>query len=236
VNPHAAAAEWSSPLWTIAEAARSLGFGLAPGILAIAVGLALAAVGARSLAKRDLEAAWIAVVPPALCAIVLVAMGRNLWPRSFFFAAGFLALLGAEGFLAIADRLLPKIADALAAALVVAALALLPRIWNLPKQDFAGARDFANSVRGPSERVLTVGLARFPYEAYYGGGFTPVDSLAELEREIDGDREALVITTFPIYLRSRRPEIARALDERGSEIGRFRGSMGDGDVVVLRVR
>jgi hypothetical protein len=45
-----------------------------------------------------------------------------------------------------------------------------------------------------------------------------------------------VISTFPIYLRSRRPEIAELLDERATEVERFRGSIGDGDVVVLRVR
>lgn len=236
VNPYAAQAEWSSPLWTLAEAARSLGFGLVPGLLAIAGALAVAGIGATSLWKRDREAALIVALPALLCAIALVVMGRNLWPRSFFFAAGFLALVAAEGFLAVVDRLLPRIADALAAAAVVASLALLPRIWNLPKQDFAAARDFAISVRAEGEPVLTVGLASFPYEAYYGGGFTPVDAREELERELAGGREALVITTFPIYLRSRRPEIARVLDERGVEIERFRGSVGDGDVVVMRVR
>ncbi|MFN0006586.1 MAG: glycosyltransferase family 39 protein [Planctomycetota bacterium] len=235
VNPYKAPAEWSSPLWTAAEAARSLGVGLVPGLAAIAAGVLVAAIGAKSLWKRDREAACIAVVPFALCAIVLVAMGRNLWPRSFFFAAGFLALLGAEGFLALADRILPRIADALAAAAVVVALTLLPPIWKLPKQDFAGARDFALAARTEGGKVLTVGLASFPYEAYYGGGFTPVDSREELEREL-ADGEALVITTLPVYLRSRRPEIARILDERGTEISRFRGSVGDGDVVVLRVR
>jgi len=236
VNPYAAKADWSSPLWTIAEAARSLGVGLVPGLFVIAGALAVAGIGAASLWKRNREGALIVALPALLCAIVLVAMGRNLWPRSFFFAAGFLALVAAEGFLAIADRLLPRIADALAAAAVVTSLALLPRIWNLPKQGFAAARDFAISARTGGERVLTVGLASFPYESYYGGGFTPVDSREELERELAGGREALVITTFPIYLRSRRPEIARALEERGREIERFRGSVGDGDVVVLRIR
>jgi len=236
VNPYAAPAEWSSPLWTAAEAARSLGFGLVPGLAALAAGLALAAIGARKLYGRDREAACIAVVPAALCAVVLVAMGRNLWPRSFFFAAGFLALLGAEGFLALVDRILPRIADALAAAAVVVWLTLLPPIWKLPKQDFAGARDFAIAARAEREKVLTVGLASFPYESYYGGGFTPVDSREELERELAGGREALVITTLPVYLRSRRPEIARILEERGTEISRFRGSVGDGDVVVMRLR
>jgi 4-amino-4-deoxy-L-arabinose transferase-like glycosyltransferase len=235
-NPFAAQAEWTSPLWTIAEAARSLGFGLVPGLLALAAGAAVAALGVASLWRRDREAAAIAVLPAAACGLVLLAMGRNLWPRSFFFAAGFGALVAAEGFLAIADRLLPRIADALAAAAVVASLALLPRVWNVPKQDFAAARDFALSARAAGEPVLTVGLASFPYEAYYGGGFTPVDTREALERELEAGREALVITTFPIYLRSRRPEIARVLDERGEEIGRFRGSVGDGDVVVLRLR
>jgi hypothetical protein len=207
-----------------------------PGLLALAAGAALAALGVASLWRRDREAAAIAVLPAAACGLVLLAMGRNLWPRSFFFAAGFGALVAAEGFLAIADRLLPRIADALAAAVVVASLALLPRVWNVPKQDFAAARDFALSARAAGEPVLTVGLASFPYEAYYGGGFTPVDTREALERELEAGREALVITTFPIYLRSRRPEIARVLDERGEEIGRFRGSVGDGDVVVLRLR
>jgi mannosyltransferase len=235
-NPYAAKAEWSSPLWTLLEAARSFGFGLAPGLLVLAAGLAIAILGLARLWKRDREAAWIVLLPPALCAVALVALGRNLWPRSFFFAAGFMALIAAEGGLAVLDRLLPRAADALAAALVVASLALVPRQWRLPKQDFAGARDYALSARAAGEPVLTVGLATFPYQEYYGGGFTAVDSREDLERELAGGRGALVITTFPIYLRSRRPDLARALEQRGREVRRFPGSVGDGDVIVLRVR
>jgi mannosyltransferase len=244
-SPYAASSEWKSPLWTIAETARSLGFGLVPGLVALAIGAAIGWVGLRRIWKADREAALLCVVPVVLCALTLVLMRRNLWPRSFFFAAGFGALVAAEGLLSVLDRLAERArlgrfaspaATAFAGLALVALAARLPAEWERPKQDFEGARNFVQAARSDGESALTVGLASFPYSAYYGGGFTEVDSTAELDAALLNSKGAWVITTFPIYLRSRRPELAAELDRRGAEIVRFPGSVGDGDVVVLRVR
>jgi mannosyltransferase len=238
-------AEWRSPLWTLLEAARSVGLG---GGLAWVALLALAAVvatGLARLARRSVAAALLCALPPFLCGAAMLALGRNLWPRLFFFAAGFGALVAVEGLLGAAQgalRLLPlaratreRAATALVAAAVLASAALLPRVWRLPKQDFAGARAWVEARLGPGAVGMTAGLATFPYKAWYGGDLLPVATAAELDAALRGGRTGYVITTFPIYLASREPDLAAALAQRGHEVARFPGSVGGGDVVVVRV-
>lgn len=243
-DTEALAAEWKSPLWTALAAARSLGLGTALGLVLLVGGAAVALLGFARLWRRDATAALLSVLPALVGGAVTMALGRNLWPRFFFFCAGFAALLaalGIEGVLTpLAARLRRDAAGAarlvtgLEVALLLALCALLPRVWFVPKQDYAGARDWVLAEAGANDAVLTVGLASFPYADYYGGGFTPVDTVEAYERAAAGKEDVWVLSTFEIYLASRHPELYALLADRTTEVARFRGSIGDGDVIVLR--
>jgi mannosyltransferase len=235
------ASAWTTVWWTVEATAMSLGLGLAAGLAALVAGAAVMAAGALDYAR---EAPWrlaVWTLPGALLALALVALGRSLWPRFFFFLAGFALLVLARGWLALARALAPRRLagrrlDGLAgAALWIAWTALLPRAYALPKQDFEGAREFLSANRRQGEVVATIGMATLPYRDYYPTDYVGVRSVAELaalEREATG---VYVVSTIPEFLRSRRPELAAELAARGREIARFRGSVGDGDVVVLRL-
>src|SRR5690606_17640521 len=110
------------------------------------------------------------VLPAVFGFAVSLLLERNLWPRFFFFEAGFAALLFAGAVHLIAARLVPgspRLATRMAAAALIALAGLsclmLPKAWYVPKQDFEAARDYVRSHSEDGERVLTVGLAVHPY-------------------------------------------------------------------------
>lgn len=228
---------WSSPAWALGAAAASLGLGAAGGVL-LALAAALVVRGAIDFARRQLWRILAWAVPGTALAVVLVALGRNLWPRFFFFLAGFGLLVFVRGLERLGARLLPaggRAATIAALALLVAWTALLPRAYALPKQDFEGARDFLERTRRPGEAVATTGVAMLPYSAYYETDYVEVESVAALDALAAASAGVYVVSTLPEYLNSRNPELAAAIATRGREIARFRGGVGDGDVVVLRL-
>lgn len=239
-------AEWTNPLWTLLEAARSLGVGLPLGLAALGLGLLILFVGVVSYWRRALIIVWLFVLPAALGAGTMLALGRNLWPRFFFFLAGFGVMIGVRAVTSLTDAVArafrlaePRTGQILATATVGAFVALssvmLQRNYALPKQDYVGAMDFVMARRKPGEPVMTTGLATFPYKDYYRTDFLPIESVADLDARI-ARTQGYVVYTFPIHLRSRYPALWAALRARGQEIARFPGTVGDGDLVVLQVR
>lgn len=237
--------EWYSPWWSVAAAAKSLGLGLVPGLAAMALGLAVVAWAAFDYRREEGSRVLLWLLPGALIAVTLLALGRVLWPRFFFQQAGFGLLLLVRGATLVARRLAgfaPAARRAVAerrlfvagiAALGLVWLALLPRAWALPKQDYEGALRWLEAHRRPGEVVLTTGLTSIPYQRYYRTDFQPVETVAALDEKLAGTRGAYVLSTLPSFLHVTAPELARALEKRGRELRRFRGGVGEGDVVVF---
>ena len=124
---------------------------------------------------------------------------------------------------------------AAAGLMMAVSLAILPRVYRVPKQDFEAAREYVEGVRQPEDAVVTVGLATLPYKRFFEAGFTPVASLEELHAARDDQRRVYILHTLPIYVDSRTPRLAEFLADHGQEVARFHGSLGDGDVIVLAV-
>ena len=234
--------EWTNPWWTIRATATSLGFGVVPGLLALSGGIFVAAVGVIRFLQRDLRWPVLFFLPGVAGGALLIGLGRNLWPRFFFFLAGFMLLVIVEG-ITTSARLVAAAARKQAwgrslaftgQALAIAAFAvILPRAYALPKQDFEGARMWVERNRAAKDVVVTVGLTRMPYARYFQTDYVPVETAGELKTMTSTRGRVLVLHTLPGYLASRAPELAGLLDEQFGEVARFRGSVGAGDVVVL---
>ncbi len=229
---------WNSPLWMLREAAARFGLPFPVAVIAGLSGLVLGGIGLRRLARIDVMLPVMILGPALLGAVTMIALGRHLWPRFFFFEIGFALLLvvmplgerptGSRfGLRRSVDRLL---------ILVLVTLALLSLLRSQPlrpKQDFAGAATHADEL--PAGRVATVGLARMPYADYIVRPYRAIEKRAELEAML-AEGEVFVIDTLPIFLETRQPEIARLVRERGVVEMRFPGSLGGGDVVIWRLR
>ena len=235
---------WRSPIWAVLEVVR--GFNLGPrSVLALLGAGALVGIGwLRILRTEPLFAALIALPAPITLA-ALLATGVNLWPRYFFVNAGFAALAAASGSFAVglflAKRYETRSASAparagyvIGALLVAASAAMLPRNYRLPKQDYAGARDYVEANRGEGDSVATLGLlTSFPYERLYAPSWTPVASTSDLDSVIARSRRTWLVYSFPIYVESVHGDVLARVRSEFKPMKEFRGTVGGGTIFVL---
>jgi mannosyltransferase len=233
-------AAWRSPLWMLEATRESLGLGsvVFSALLLLAGGLGLV-LGAWWV-RREPRVVALLLLPPLLGFAVSLGLGRNLWPRFFFFAAGFLAILLVRGTWLLATALRPGVprfpatlSTLLVALLVLAFAWRLPRTWSVPKQDFAAAVRWLDARGVAPEAVATVGLAIQPYEWLYEPRFRPVRSAAALEAAQALHPDLHVLHTLPEFLRGRDPELARLLETRFREVHRIPATVGGGEVSIL---
>jgi 4-amino-4-deoxy-L-arabinose transferase-like glycosyltransferase len=235
----AAATEWQSPIWFFTEALRGLSQGVPGGWFTLVAGMVVVGAGLVSFWRRSRAVVALMLLPAAVSGAALLALEHNLWPRFFFFSAGFAVLIVIRGGYALVEWLLPRklrLMAPVATVLVIAASALtVPRAWY-PKQDFTRASEFLAQAARPGDTVVTVDLTRFPYQDYYRADYRPVDSLAELEAIEAADRQTWVLYTFPIRLAVVQPQIWARLQERYTAAARFPGTIGGGAIVVMKSR
>jgi hypothetical protein len=218
---------------------RVLASGVPGGVLSVALGLTFLVVGAFSYWRQAPLIATAMTLPVALTAAVLVALRHNLWPRFFFFAAGFIALLALRGGFVLARAILRERGNpiAVAGAVAVAALSALtvPRAWH-PKQQFDAAAAYVQAAREPGDAVVAVDMAAYVYENRRpppGWHFTNErEALAGIERSA---RRTWVVYSFPTHLRGTYPELAEHITVAPyREIRVFPATIGDGEIRVLR--
>ena len=239
-NKVASVAEWKNPLWMIGEVAASLGPVLAP---LLPVVLIVAGIAAVSLWRRAAVLPLMLVLHIGLTVAIVTGVGLRIWPRYFFSDLGLICLLLIHGAFVIGTWLGPRLGLderraglGLAALGVAASLVLLPRNYAHPKQDFPGARDYVEATRGEGAAVLTLGLTRMPYAAYYAPDWTGVDTLAEFEAAYNPGTETWLVYTFPRVMERRHADIFAAMGEDFEKARYFPGTLSGGGIVVLRTR
>ena len=244
--PAASGTQVATRSWALREALRGLQVGV--GTLGVAgVGL-LGLVGLRDYARRDIELAWLFVAPGALTLLGTVLMGRPIFPRFFFFEIGFVVLIVVRGasmtlgwlrarMPILRARYAPGTIQATGAIVVLAAMAVSLRlVYRYPKQDFVGAMRFVESARGADDRIVTTGLAAFPYREYYRRAWPELRSRADLALLQAGEATAWVVYTFPAYVDAMTPEVMAFIRDSCPLVRRFPGTVGGGDLIVCAVR
>jgi mannosyltransferase len=244
-SPEAEAAieEWKSPLWMVAEAIRSFG---PLAVLGLPLGVVVA-VGMASLRKIAPILPAVFLVHVALTLAVLAIGSLRVWPRYFFVDVGFVCIFVVHGTFVLsraAANLLQgrgnrsvdarTLAIACTVAGICASLVLLPKNYLHPKQDFLGARNFVEAERASGSAVATLGLARLPFGEYYAPQWTRIRSLEALRALGRTHDEVWLVYAFPGVDEDRYPEIVGYVSSRFEMVQRFKGTLGDGDVLVFR--
>jgi mannosyltransferase len=236
-----AVAEWSSPLWTVRELARGLRAGFAGS--AVAAALVVFGVGLVSFARTAPVIVGLLILPAAVGATAVVAMGHALWPRFFFFLMGFGVLIAvrgavvAGGGVARAIGLTPTraalVGTAAASLLILASAATVSTAW-LPKQDYLGAQGFVEAQREPGDAIVTVGLTTFPYGEFYRTGWEAAGSVDALNAIRARARRTWLVYSMPLHLESQYPEMMAAIRADFTLISKFGGTLNGGTIYVCR--
>jgi mannosyltransferase len=231
--------EWRAPHWFVLETLAGLARGIPGGWVSLVLAFLVAAAGLWSYLRQSPWVLAILLAPGVVTAAAVFALEHNLWPRYFFFSAGFFALLAIRGIGELARALArawggggaEAIARSAALLACAAAAFAMPKAWG-PKQDFEGALRFVRANAAPGDAVVTVLTASLPYEALHRAGWSEVASLEEL---VDAERRhprTWLVYTMPTLLRAWQPGIWERIQSEYSVVRSFPGSVGDGDIVI----
>ena len=240
----------STPSWAMFEAMRAFQFGFqgllgAFFLVGLAAGVIVVGWGTWSLARRDPLFCLLCTVPVVFTAIGIVLARGTLYPRYVFFGMGFGLILGVHGLFAcggwIGPRWFIRSADstrcstigpvALAGLLLLLTALTLPRNYQSPKQDFAGAVRFFETEVDARDPVATLGAARWAFLDYFGLPWALLESPEQLQRMLQDPRPLWVVYTFERYI----PASLRESIHANMDLYRkLPGTLRQGEVYIFR--
>ena len=232
--------EWTNPLWALMEVVNGLQVGFAGGGAAL-VAVTVFAVGLGDFLRRGSAIAALFLIPTVVGFVAMTSIGYTLFPRFFLFAMGFGILIVIHGAALIgrfAGRLLhlpgrgPQWAGVLLCAGIVAVSMLSLRHVHAPKQSFAAAIEMIERERQPGDRIVTVGIADFPFNAYYGKDWANVTTPEGLDALGPAKGRTWLVYTMPVQAAGAYPAILERIGRDYTEAGRFYGTLNGGAVVV----
>jgi mannosyltransferase len=210
---------------------------------------ALLVAGAASYARQSPLLAGLLLLPALFNAAAIVVLRYGAYPRSFLYVLPFALLMAVRGAAVLggwaAARLWPPerrargarvIETAAVGLLAAASAAALTLNYRFPKQDYRGALRYVTAAKGPADEVAAVGLAGVTYRLYYAPWLRFPATVAELRALEGGGRRVWVLLTLPRDMRLRFPDLTRVIEADFEPVARFRGTLGDGDVYVVRSR
>jgi hypothetical protein len=233
------AVEWTGAGWMVREGIRVLSQGLPGGLLTLAVALTVLAVGVVSYWRQSRLATLLMFTPVALTLVAIVTARHNLWPRFFFFAAGFFVLAAIRGGFVLVRTFVrwhpERVAVAGASAVALLSLLTVPRAW-LPKQQFRAAHDFVERERQPGDEVVALDIASEVYQLRgWGSTWRLSSSLEELTETERSAARTWIVYTLPARLRALEPELFQHLSApRYQEVRVYPASVGGGEIHILR--
>lgn len=228
---------WKDPAWMFTEGLRVLSSGIPGGLAAVAIAFIIIGAGVTSYWRRSAVVTTVMLLPAVVTGAAVMVLSHNLWPRFFFFSAGFAVLIAVRGGFAIVHAVVPRgaaVAVSVGGALLVAAASLMtvPRAW-LPKQDFGAARTFVQSHRGPGDGVAVTDMTGYVYGRYYRLPWTNVTSASELAQVEAGRPRTWMVVTFPVRVETGEPALWARLSDSYRTVARFPGTVGGGDLYVM---
>lgn len=236
------AAVWKSPLWTLSEFIRGMELGFAGGIGAI-VALLIFGAGLLSYARTDRVLIQLIVIPSLICAAVVIGVGHHFWPRYFFFAMGFAALIFVRGVMVIGkmatgmfhleSRKGVALGTALCAGFIFVSALSVPSVYY-PKQDYSAALLFVEANQEPGDVVVTAGLAYFPYQKLYRKDWESVETLDTLNTARSNAKRTRLLYTLSPQLETVFPDIMASIRRDFKVIKQFPGTLGGGTIYVCR--
>lgn len=236
--------EWSSTGWAVQETATRVLASFPRPWLALGA-LVCGVAGVVAVARRAPVLLELLLVPVVVGIAVVAGSGHHVWPRFFFFAAGFAAIVTAAGAVALGefvarpwtrDPAANARAGIAAGVLLVAAVALgLPGAYG-PKQRFEEAVALVGRLGRPDDAIATAGPASLVLRDAWRLPWERVATADDLDRVRAKAARTWLVHSFPVHLRSARPDVARALERDFELVARLDGTLRGGEILVWRTR
>lgn len=239
--------EYQSPIWAALEVIKTISI---PGPLTSIVGLTilgLTGIGMVRTYRSDPLLPILFVLHIVLMLVLLLSLSMRIWPRFFFVDAGFILLFVCQGVFSccivirnwFGDRFLPQISHRhlfyiASTLMVVISLALMTKNYRHPKQDFDGSVAYLDQVVQNHNTVATLDLAATPFKKYYGKPWREIHSSEDIVSFFHSHQNARLIAIFPYRMERKYEQAFEQLEGEIEVEKRFRGTLGDGDIVIYR--
>lgn len=233
------AIEWTGAGWMLREGARVLAQGIPGGLITVAAAVAVLLVGIASYWRQSRLTTLLMYMPVAITFVAIVAARHNLWPRFFFFAAGFFVLAALRGGFVLVRWVVrwrpERVAIAGATGVALLSLLTVPRAWQ-PKQQFRAAYDFIEAERRPGDEVVAIDDVFFVYLLRgWGSGWRHLTDLAMLSETERSAGRTWVVYTLPARVRALTPDLYQHLEAPRYQVVRvYPASVGGGEILILR--
>jgi len=228
---------WKKPLWTLLEFSRGLNVNFAGAVAALCALLVFGA-GLWRYARSRPTIVEMLLLPPLLGASLVMAVGHHLWPRFFFFAFGFGALVVVGGLFAVEEAArglrLPgshRLGSVACVLLILMSAASVPRAFG-PKQDYLAALTYALAQRRDGDIVVSTGLASFPYTTLYRSGIESVEDEGALTAVRARGRRTILLYTLEPVIESMQPRVMSMIRRDFKVMKKFGGTLQGGTVFV----
>lgn len=228
--------EWKDPVWLMRETLSGLSRGLPGGWIALFGGGAIAVAGLAGYWKEHPRAVGVMILPVAITAGIILALGHNLWPRFFFFSAGFGALIVVRGLFVVTKLVVPRHAavagSAVATLVILGSVTTVPAAWG-DKQDYVGAAGFVDEHRSDADAVVMLDMCILPYQEYWGRDWLIVADAEELQRVERMHSRTWLVYSFPASLQTMQPDVWDRMQTDYRTAATFPGTVNGGDIVVM---
>lgn len=233
------AIEWTGAGWMLREGARVLAQGVPGGLITVGAAAVVLLVGIASYWHQSRLTTLLMYTPVAITFVAIVAARHNLWPRFFFFAAGFFVLAALRGGFVLVRWVVrwrpERVAIAGASGVALLSLMTVPRAWQ-PKQQFRAAYEFVEAERRPGDEVVAIDDVFFVYLLRgWGPGWRHLTDLAMLSEMERSAGRTWVVYTLPARVRALTPELYQHLEAPRYQVVRvYPASVGGGEIHILR--
>ncbi len=235
---------YQNPIWTMVEGLRTaIGNTGSPSLIVAFVGLVIIAFGVMGTHSAQ-PLFFVAIAMHIVVTLgILMSLEMRIWPRFFFVDIGPVIVLVVVGCRYGADlvaRLLrrPQLGRVLFAlgvlAMIVMSLFLVQRNYDAPKQDLAGAFDFVEGMRGPSERVYAINPGGPVFESHFGADWITIGDADGYSEAMAQPGPVALVVLFPNRMFRVIPRLGADVEEQLELVRTFAGTLGDGQVLVYR--
>lgn len=235
----------ATPVWAIWAALREVEIGFVGG-WSLAAGGLIFLVGCGSYFRRqpELIALFLLAIPLILAATILLE--RPIFPRFFFYLAGFFilivvrgavstgALVGARIKFPFVSRLVAiSIPGVVVGGIIIQSALSLPYGYKYPKQDYGAALSFVDQSADGDLIAAVGGGAAVPYQRYYEKNWPRVQDVEHLSQLRQQSDRLWLVMTFKSYVQNDQPDLFREIVDNCTAETSFWGTVGGGEINVF---
>lgn len=232
----------ANPAWALTAAISELSIALGGIVPLIVVTLLLITGGINLLVHRPFLT-FLVILPVPVIVVATLLLDRPIFPRFFFFLSGFLVLTAINGLWLVSHYLAktirrPKLGSVGFGTIVLASclymVTELPRIYQIPKQDYEAAAEKINILAVEGNTYVIGITAELPFNQYLGLTLQPIQTVVDLQHVQSTEETFFLAYTFEKYIKIDLPDIWQTIHKICTEKTRFASSVGGGELIIMQ--